>query len=102
MAGSAPPLPAAAHDELVGRLGLSGPAFLLPPRTGGIAAAAGLPLAAAEWVVHRVHGYPSNGRAGAQPAVPAGLPQGCEFPLGVLHLADGGAAPGVGHAAVVG
>src|SRR2546428_4422478 len=98
MAGSAPPLPTAAHDELVRRLGLSGPAFLLPPRAGGIAAAAGLSLAPAERVVHRVHGHASNGGADAQPAVAAGLPQGYEFALRVPHLADGGLALGVHHA----
>src|SRR6266545_4367032 len=98
MAGSAPSLPAAAHDELVRRLGLAGPAFLLPPRTGWVAAAAGLPLAPAEGVVHRVHGHASNGGADAQPAVAAGLPQGYEFTLGVPHLADGGPAPRVHHA----
>src|SRR5437773_6084840 len=98
MAGSAPSLPAAAHDELVRRLWLAGPAFLLPPWAGGVAPAAGLPLAAAQRMVDGVHGHPSDGGTDAQPARTAGLPQGYELTLGVPHLAHGGPAPGVHHA----
>src|SRR6185503_17120503 len=95
---SAPSLASTTHDESIRGLGLAGAAFLLAPRAGGDAAAAGLPLASTQRVIHRVHGHAADGGSLAEPPAAARLAQGYEFVLGVPHLADRGPAPRVHHA----
>src|SRR5439155_19663101 len=87
-----PSRPAPAHDELVRRLGLAGPAFLLAPRAGRVPASAGLPLAPTQWVVDGVHGHAANRGADPAPPVAAGLAPGYKLVFGVPHLAHRGSA----------
>src|SRR5262245_51738710 len=87
--------PAPGDDELVGALvGARGEALglLAPGRDGVRVALAGLALAAAVRVVHRVHGQAADGGPDAQPARLAGLADPDDLVLDVAQLADGGAA----------
>src|SRR3954469_16309010 len=89
----ATPLSAAADDELVRRLALlARAALLLAPRRGGVPAARRLAFAAAQRVVHRVHGHAADGGTLVEPAGPAGLAERDQLVLGVAHDADGGPA----------
>src|SRR5437588_1409519 len=91
--GLAPPLPAPADDLLIRALALLASApFLLAPRARGVAAARGLPLAAAHRVVHRVHGDAPHRRPLRLPSRTAGLAELHQLVLRVADLADGGFA----------
>src|SRR5258705_10030272 len=65
-------------------------AFDLAPRIGGRPATGALALAAAERVIHRVHGDATHPRAPPQPATLARLADGEQLVLGVADLADRG------------
>src|SRR3989442_4046677 len=79
MAGSAPSLPAATHDELVRGLGLSRAALGLAPWAGRVTASARLAFAATQRVVHRVHGHATDAGALPPPPVATGLRPGYEL-----------------------
>src|SRR5690606_33315973 len=86
-----PPL----HDHVAGALVAPGlQALGLPaPRGDGMRVAlAGLALATAVRVVHRVHHHAAHGRADAAPALGAGLAVVAQVVLVVRQLAQGGAA----------
>src|SRR5438067_6498319 len=88
----ASPLSAAPHDQPVGTLRLARAAFLLAPRAGRMAPAAGLALAATQRVIDGVHGDAADAWALAPPAIATGLPPRNELVLGVAHFAHRGLA----------
>src|SRR6266508_1584396 len=92
---STPALPAAADDELVGRLAAPGPALGPAPGGGRVAPARALALAASERVIDRVHGHPAHARALALPAHAAGLAPPDQLLLGVADLTHRGPAGGL-------
>src|SRR5437879_13841721 len=82
---------AAADDELRGRLLLmTGLAALgLAPRVGGGPAARALTLAAAQRMVHRVHGHAPHPRHATEPAALPRLADRQQLVLGVADLPAG-------------
>src|SRR5581483_3280727 len=100
-----PPLaaaPAAANDQLLGRLVLVAGATLgLAPRRHRVPATGALALTTTEGMVDGVHRDAAGLRSHALPAVATRLAQLHQVGLGVADLADGGAAVD-GHAAHLG
>src|SRR5215471_5297418 len=83
---------AAGDQPVTGLVRPPGAALGLAPRAHRVAAARALALAAAEWVVDRVHGHATHRRPLALPAVAAGLAELDVALLGVADLAYGRAA----------
>jgi hypothetical protein len=78
------------NDQLVARkVWLAGAALCLTPRCYWVTTSRGLTFTTTVWVINRVHGYTTNGRANALPAHAASLTPVDVGLLCVANFTDG-------------